>query len=469
MIPIVTYDNCFSQRIDNPEALEDIRWIADKGIASLRDADNNDLWIFPRKGDRYDDKIESQKILSLVGDTISTGNLMGFVGYGNTELTIRSRFTKDSPEDWFMQYLLQRVFSINLFDLKHAKSNDEALDIAALLFPYFLQKALSQGLYREYQRQEYNDSHLRGSIDVSRHIIKNYPFKNGKMAYTTREFKYDNPITQLVRHTIEYLKGKKNSIASVALYSSADTQSYIKQIIDATPTYRKSDLSRVVSANLRPRIHPYYSEYQPLQRLCLQILRGEKISYGRSSEHIWGILFDGAWLWEEYLNLTFQKAGFKHPENKTRKNPIHLFRQKKGYTRYPDFIKDDIIADAKYKRLIRPAEDVIDENLSRDDLHQMVTYLHITSSRTGIFVNPVNFRVMNPYNGEYFPEDVYCMKIGELYGDGGYIYILELNIPRECTSFEDFSRTMNNNERALYNKLLQLIDPSFSLHRPDFL
>ena len=132
-------------------------------------------------------------------------------------------------------------------------------------------------------------------------------------------------------------------------------------------------------------------------------------------------------------------------------------------------VKGDIIADAKYKRLIRPAEDVIDENLSRDDLHQMVTYLHITSSRTGIFVNPVNFRVMNPYNGEYFPEDVYCMKIGELYGDGGYIYILELNIPRECASFEDFSRMMNNNEGVLYDKLHKLIDPTFLSHRPDYL
>ena len=59
---------------------------------------------------------------------------MGFIGYGNTEITIRSRFTKDSPEDWFMQYLLQRVFSINLFDLKHSHSNEEALDIADLLF-----------------------------------------------------------------------------------------------------------------------------------------------------------------------------------------------------------------------------------------------------------------------------------------------------------------------------------------------
>ena len=112
MISIVTHDNCFSQVIKETEALEDLRWIADKNISSLRDAGNNDLWIFPKKGDRYDDKIESQKILSIVGDAITTGNMMGFIGYGNTELTIRSRFTKDSPEDWFMQYLLQRVFSL---------------------------------------------------------------------------------------------------------------------------------------------------------------------------------------------------------------------------------------------------------------------------------------------------------------------------------------------------------------------
>lgn len=469
MVSVVTYDNCFSQRIDSPEALEDIRQIADKSLFSLRDSDNNDLWIFPRKGDRYDDKIEGQKILSLVGDTITTGNMMGFVGYGNTEVTIRSRFTKDSPEDWFMQYLLQRVFAINLFDLKHSRSQDNVLDIAALLFPYFLQKALSQGVYREYRRQEYNDSHLRGCVDLSRHIKQNYPFKNGKVSYSTREFKYDNPITQLIRHTIEYLKGKKDSMALAALYSSTDTQANIKQIIDATPSYRRSDLSKIIATNLKPFIHPYYSEYRPLQQLCLEILKGRRISYGKSSEHIWGVLFDGAWLWEEYLNLSFHQAGFVHPENKTGRNPIHLFRLRTDYTRYPDFIKDDVIADAKYKTLIRSVNDLVDENLSRDDLHQMITYLHITSSRKGIFVNPVNFRVMNPYNGEYFPEDAFCMKIGELRGDGGYIYIMELNIPRECSTYEDFSRMMNNNETVLYHKLLQLIDPAFSSHWPDYL
>ena len=171
----------------------------------------------------------------------------------------------------------------------------------------------------------------------------------------------------------------------------------------------------------------------------------------------------------KYLNLSFHQAGFVHPENKTGRNPIHLFRLRTDYTRYPDFIKDDVIADAKYKTLIRSVNDLVDENLSRDDLHQMITYLHITSSRKGIFVNPVNFRVMNPYNGEYFPEDAFCMKIGELRGDGGYIYILELNIPRECSTYEDFSRMMNNNEKVLYRKLLQLIDPAFSSHWPDYL
>jgi len=87
-------------------------------------------------------------------------------------------------------------------------------------------------------------------------------------------------------------------------------------------------------ANTKPKIHPYYSEYRPLQKLCLQILRREKLSYGQSSERIYGILFDGAWLWEEYLNLTLAKAGFTHPENKTGKGKIYPFKGEKRYARF---------------------------------------------------------------------------------------------------------------------------------------
>ena len=197
----VTTDNNCGITIENPQIVEDLRLIANTRIDRLRDQPGNDLWLFPKKGDRYDDKIDDQFLFELEGNVLTTGNIMGFVGCGNTELTIRSRFSNKDGNDWFMQYMLQKVFAINIFDLKHTKSSDESLDIAALMLPYFLQKALSQGLYREYIRQEYNDSNLRGAFNISRHIKENYPFRNGKIAYTTREFRYDNSITQLVRHT----------------------------------------------------------------------------------------------------------------------------------------------------------------------------------------------------------------------------------------------------------------------------
>ena len=452
-------DNRCEWITSDPQALSDLRKIADRPLDELRDQGGHDLWLFPPKGNRYDDKIQDETVLSFEGDKVKTGNIMGFVGYGDTELTIRSRFSNKDGNDWFMHYMLQKVFAINIFDLKHAKSDEDSLDIAAFMLPYFLQKALHQGIYREYAQRQYNDSRVRGAIDISRHIKENYPFKNGKIAYSTREYTYDNSITQLVRHTIEYIRTKKASAAQI-LYSSPETQANIKQIIDATPTFRKGDKNKVMLANLKPKIHPYYSEYRPLQRLCLQILRNEKISYGAGAERIHGILFDGAWLWEEYLNLTFAKAGYQHPENRTGKGRIHVFKRSKKYPRYPDFIKEDIIADAKYKVLLRGPEDLIYEDLSRDDLNQMITYLHITSSRTGIFVNPLNFRVMNPENGEYFPETAFCTRIGELYGDGGDIYIIGVNIPQECPDYAAFASHMTNNEKILLKKIVEIV-PDF--------
>lgn len=458
---LITTDNNCGIAIEDPKIIEDLRQIADCSLDSLKDQGGHNLWLFPPKGDRYDDKIQDEYILNVSGNTITTGNIMGFVGCGGTELTIRSRFSNKDGNDWFMQYMLQKVFAINIFDLKHTTNSENSLDIAALMLPYFLQKALSQGLYREYAVKQYNDSRVRGALDISRHIKENFPFKNGKIAYSTREYTYDNSITQLIRHTIEYIKTKKVSAAAV-LYSSSETQANIKQIIDATPSFRKSDVNKVILANLRPKIHPYYSEYRPLQRLCLQILRNERLSYGSESEKIHGILFDGAWLWEEYLDLTFAKAGYQHPENRTGKGKLLVFKNRKKYPRYPDFIKNDTIADAKYKVLLKHSNDLIYDDLSRDDLNQMITYLHITSSNNGIFVNPINFRVTNPENGEFFPETAFCARVGELYGDSGIIYIIGMNIPQECKTYKEFVEHMTNNERVLQMKLTEIV-PDFTI------
>ena len=96
-------------------------------------------------------------------------------------------------------------------------------------------------------------------------------------------------------------------------------------------------------------------------KICLQILRHESLKYGQEKDKIYGILFDGAWLWEEYLNTIFvgHQLGITHAENKTGKNGIQLYDGgKKCY--YPDFYKQtqgdltgdsSFVLDAKYKRL----------------------------------------------------------------------------------------------------------------------
>ena len=73
----------------------------------------------------------------------------------------------------------------------------------------------------------------------------------------------------------------------------------------------------MIAKNLRPKIHLYYSGYSSLTKLCLLILRNEQIKYGQDDSNIHGILFDGAWLWEEYLNTILSPCGIKHPRNKT--------------------------------------------------------------------------------------------------------------------------------------------------------
>lgn len=455
---IFTSDNNCGKRIEDGIALDNLRQIAGRRISDLVSTVGNEVWLFPREKDRYGDKIENKSVFTIEGNILTTENIMGFIGCGGTEITIHSRFSSDYERDYFMQYLLQKVFAINIFDLNHSRSEENALDIAVLLFPYFLQKALLQGLFREYQRINYNDDRVKGTIDFNRHIMMNYPFLNGKVSYSTKEFRYDNPITQLIRHTIEYIRSKRKS--SYILFATQEIKDYVQVIIDATPSYRKGDLAKVVSQNIRPISHPYYSEYRPLQRLCLQILRHERISYGRDSEKIHGVLFDGAWLWEEYLSITLKKVGFMHPQNKTKSGGIPVYLSGRGTLRYPDYIHPSIIADAKYKRLYRAPEEEVSLGIPRDDLNQMITYLHITGKNIGVFICPRDDFEYPSENGEPIPEEGWNLmyhRVGVLCGLGGEIHVISVNVPQTCDSFKTFICRMESIEASLERKLSKVL------------
>lgn len=151
---------------------------------------------------------------------------------------------------------------------------------------------------------------MKGTIDIARHIEGNTPFI-GNVAYSQREFSYDNDLMELVRHTIEFIKGKpygNNLLIRV--------KEKVKLVIEATPRYEQYDRLKIINANKKNAVrHAYFREYLALQRLCLLILQHRKHQIGTGSRQINGILFDGAWLWEEYVSSLIGDA-FYHPMNK---------------------------------------------------------------------------------------------------------------------------------------------------------
>lgn len=434
--PIQIADNCWDGKpILDSHHLENLQRIAANPIGRLCLDDNPNLLIFPHNLDKYGDKIGDEFICEVRDGKLFTHNIMGFIGYGDTKLRIHSRFAQ-GDDDYFLHYMLQKVFAINLFDLKYHTDEESVFDFLIYLFPAFLRRAIRQGLYKEYQTHNHNDAHVRGRIEVARHIRTNIPFA-GKVAYSTREYDYDNHVTQLIRHTIEFISS--HSYEGGILCYDDSIKDDVSLIKEATRSYCKNDRRKVVNQNLRPLSHPYFGEYRLLQRLCVQILRFEEIKYGRNEDEIYGVLFDGAWLWEAYLDTILHDCGYTHSQNNLSINPIYLFVGNSG-RRYPDFYKQNIVLDAKYKRYAELKLPSID----RDDLHQVITYMHVLGAKQGGFIVPAQ------YNNLIAADAAKTLK-----GDGGSMNIYSIVVDSPADSFKSYCQQMCLLEKEFIRHLPQ--------------
>ncbi|SHK43032.1 McrC family protein [Fibrobacter sp. UWB12] len=450
-------DNTLNQEFSVGKPFDSVRKaldsVAGKNLKSLADKDFKFI-IYPPFLKELDvkcsDVIFDVDYSDLSKPKITTGNIMGFVCLDDDiRVNITSRFDSGN-KNYFLHYMLQRICNV-VYTPRTDAGDDSFFDFLYYLFPNFLNEALKQGVFRAYVNRVYNEANVRGPIDVSRHVRYNIPF-NGKIAYHTREYTTDNYVTQLVRHTIEYIRllscGKSVLDGNV----SSKTSDNIRAIDFATPTYNRKDRQYVISKNLRPITHPYYTAYEPLRRICLAILMHNKLSYGENStSQINGILFDGACLWEEYLNTVLVnkfKDSLIHPNNRTGFGVQYLFKDdgcQKIRRIYPDFlidgnVKDGMIdsataiIDAKYKRL--------DEKIDRDDVFQILAYLFRFKSKQGFLIHPVECcKACEPKNMTLYNDDSVKLTI------------VPFVVPKTSGSFEEFCVAMKNAEEKMQEKL----------------
>ena len=404
---------------------------------SLNQLDAEGLFIFPEAIKKVEDLTRDQMILQEFNGKYRTGNVMGFIGYGKERLIIQSRFCNDK-EDYFLSYLLERVLNIpNIVSLDADTSSDKRLlNFLLFIFPKYLENAIRKGLYKQYIHKKYNDTNIKGKIDIPRHLTKNTPFI-GSIAYSQRLFSYDNMLMELIRHTIEFIKSK--SYGSIIL---SDIKEELKLIVNATQSYRTCDRQKIIEQNKKnPIRHAYFREYSALQRLCILILKSEKHDIGSGIQNSYGILFDGAWLWEEYINILLS-SHFYHPKNKSKFGAQQLFSDGKGLI-YSDFISKSIdprlIVDAKYKPI---------ENIRGRDYLQVLAYMYRFDASKGYYIYPdsegqvplvLNLNKGSTYeNNVSARNDVNIIKLG-------------FKIPNKSADYDDFKMQIHESELVLQN------------------
>ena len=429
-------DNQYKAKGDFFEVKSVVNRVADRTLEQL---EREGVFVFPEGINDAKDLTKDQMILQSFNDMYATGNVMGFLGVGDERIVIESRFSK-GENDYFFQYLLERVLDFpNFINLEtNANQDDKIFNLLLFLFPRYLKQAMRKGLFKTYIRNQYNDGNVRGTINVARHIKKNTPFV-GNIAYSQREYSYDNHLIELVRHTIEFVKSKP--CGSLLLNSVKEE---VKQVIQSTPSYKAGERRKIIDANRKNVVrHAYYHEYRALQQLCILILRNEQHQYGNGTRKVYGILFDGAWLWEEYVNTLIGEL-FYHPRNKAGDGAQRLFAGNVGLI-YPDFIGKDetarIIADAKYKPL---------DNIGNKDYFQVLAYMFRFDAKKGYYFYPeagdsadllLRLNQGTTYEKNVVPrDDISVVKQG-------------LRIPSDAMDYSDFVKKIAANEQIFKESL----------------
>ena len=105
------------------------------------------------------------------------------------------------------------------------------------------------------------------------------------------------------------------------------------------------------------------------------------------------------------------------------------------------------------------------ESIDRHDMHQMISYLYVTSANKGIFISPANLTLTNPSTGKFFNDEdivikedkLIISKVGELNGYGGEIIVIAVNIPNSAKNYEEFVKGMQRCEEVLLDSIKKII------------
>lgn len=97
-------------------------------------------------------------------------------------------------------------------------------------------------------------------------------------------------------------------------------------VFKAIPQFERQRRALVIQQNLsHPVVSAYFAEYRELQKLCLAILRHDALGIGGQRDQLYGVIFDVAWLWENYV-ATLLGDTYNPPDNRRHSGMVPIFQ-----------------------------------------------------------------------------------------------------------------------------------------------
>lgn len=340
---------------------------------------------------------EKPVLFGYYGSNYYTKKYVGMISYKGEDINILSRFDKGNKNNYFLTYVLSKALNINIKAFPDLTMNAETgmnWDILlAMLFLTQLKSALSRGLYRKYCTFHYNNSSPKGAINIAQHIKLN-PIFNGKCAYSAREYTLDNEVNHLILLAKDCLIKKNNALHKLVddyLVKNNDIRIMLQQMEYSMDIFKMPSAQVILSKTERPIVHTVYHEYEPLRRTARMIVKrmGLDNIFQEGSNEVSGMVFAMDKMWELFLEnavLTQKENWCLQTQNKTK-----ILDGK--YTIRPDFIittnNKKIILDAKYKKNWERAYKDYEWKEVREDLYQVISYMHILKSQKGGIIFPL--------------------------------------------------------------------------------
>ena len=496
--PLRLRDNCFDKNAVLFEAQEDGSFLS-KGLGDDTLPDKKEvLEILSYFGGKSLDELRSDSILDLTPEghlddkerkelvffsyedekkavggkvesfRLGTSNLMGVLRFRDAknkvsvQVEVLSRFDK-GKDNFFLNHMLEKVMDVSFGFNEVSSKRESMLDfLLDVVFVNYLAMATREGLFKQYRARRNNDWNFKGRLDLPRHIRENVPLMHG-IAYVKREIEHDVPLNEMILLAAKEVRKRR----AVIFDRNEDARDAFRQLqINIPNPGTARDVLRQRTCR-EPVTHPYFQEtYEPLRKVAKMILEGEQWSLfaDNGDAEVSGVVFDGSWLWENYLNSllhenkALRESEFElvHCDNSKRTNPIYpLLLDDEEYHEvswYPDFYLKKgneavAVLDAKYKHL---DPRVANGKYLSDDVHEVLSYMYALEAKKGFLLYP------------YDKDEDKLLDEFNLSGFGGNFHFVGMKIPQssEYSSFKNYCEAMKDAEDRFIETLNKRLSAS---------